>query len=196
MVNLAAQHLGLMQGKPQFDLAHQLPAQHPQRGALQVGQNTRFGVQHAQCANRQPAVRQKRHARIKPDVFIAHDQRIVRCAHVARGVGNLDQIMLQDHMAANRPIQIGFGRIQPHARLEPLAGFIHQRNQGNRNLTNFRSQINDFIKLAFRLGVQNPKLAQMCQPFALFGVKLCAHSWPSKCYKSRFLYVCPPHSRV
>ncbi|MNV63861.1 hypothetical protein D3C71_1564790 [compost metagenome] len=106
---------------------------------------------------------------VELDMGIAGHQRVVGKTFILRGVGHDHDVVLQDGMATKRDVARGFAGLHAHARLEPLAVVIDQRQQGHGHVELLRRERRQPVKSFFRRRVQNQKLAQCLQAVLLVG---------------------------
>ena len=134
---------------------HDLPAQDPQGRLLALVQLPGHTVDHAQRAKGVALGCDQRHARIKADVRISLHQRIVREAWILRGIRHEHQVGLVQRMGAEGDLTGGLLLRQPDRRLEPLARFVDQADQGDRGLADVRRERGEIVEGRLTRGVQH-----------------------------------------
>lgn len=154
---------GPFPGFAQFQLGHDLAGKRGQCRDLLWGQYTRFAINDVDRAQGAVVRSHQGSSGIEANVWIGSDQGVVSEARVLGRVLNLKNIALQDRMGTKSQISMGFRRIDPDLRFEPLAVGIDERNQGDRRTTNLRSEQGDVIEIRFRQRVQDSIVMKLLQ---------------------------------
>ena len=170
MIDLAPQELLLAQREAQVELAHDAVGQHAQRLALDLGQRARRGVEHAQRAEREPACRPEQRAGVKAEPAIGGAQRVGAHPRIGQRVGDLDEIIFEDDMAAQAGFQRGRADPEPDLRLEPLAVGVDEVDDRDRDFAHRRDERGDVVELGFPRRVEDVVAAQRGKPLCLPGV--------------------------
>lgn len=129
----------------------------------------RFRVEGAQGADRQPGGSADRHPGVEADVGRTVDQRVVAEALILRRVVHHQRPRHADRMRAERVLARGLLRLQPDARLEPLAVGIHQREQGHRHIQQAAGQPGDAVEHRLGRGVQQGQGVEQRQAVQFVG---------------------------
>ena len=131
---------------PEFKLGNHVMGQHPQGVFLFGPQCPGFLVQDAQCAKGATVRRDQRHPGVKADSGWAGHHRIVLEPVVFARIWNQKEPVLHDGMGAEGDFTGGFGRRHADPGFEPLAVFVHQRNERDGRLANMRRQVGEIVK--------------------------------------------------
>ena len=169
MIDLAPQELLLAQREAQVELAHD-PSASTRSAWRWIGQRARHGVEHAQRAERKPACRLEQRAGVKAEPAIGGAQRIVAHPRIGQRVGDLDEIIFEDDMAAQAGFQRGRADPEPDLGLEPLAVGIDEVDDRDRHFAQRRDERGDVVELGFPRRVEDVVAAQRGKPLCLPGV--------------------------
>jgi hypothetical protein len=153
----------------QLDLGLDLLAEHPEHGALRVGELTRTTIDDAKSAERGAVGGEQRLAGVEADRGRAGDERVAGEAGVDRGVGDLEALglLLSDGVTAERDRARRLGGLEAEARLEPLPIVVDQTDQRNGRRTNLASQMHQIVKSSLGRRVQQPQPSQRVEPMLL-----------------------------
>ena len=126
-------------------------------------------VDHAQRAERIPVAGDERRAGVEPDARILPHERVVAEPRVIHRIGDDEQARLFDRVRAERhgPRRLADG--QADARLEPLAVFVHQGDQGNRRAADLRRQQRQIVERLLGIRVQDAVPPQGSQAAGFVG---------------------------
>ncbi len=131
-----------------------------QRGHLLVIEMAHLAVDHAQRANPAAVRRGQRNAGIEAHVRRTGDERVVGKAGIETRVVDHQAVLVLDRVGAERGHARGFVQIDPHARLEPLAVGVDQRDQRNGHTEQATGQTRDAVEPFFGRGVEQGEFVQ------------------------------------
>ena len=148
-----------------FEQSHNL-ARHQRQdiGLASAEALARGGIDDAQGADAVPARQHQRRARVEADVRCPGDQRIGRKARVGCGIGHHHDRVAGDGVAAEAVAAAGLGRLQPVARLEPLAIGIDEADQRNRRIEAVCREPRDDVELGIGSRVEHAEVMQRGKP--------------------------------
>src|SRR5215471_9077143 len=109
--------------------------------------------------------RGERCTRIKSNMEVAGNKRVLREALVLRRIRHDKHLRLHDRVSAKRLRSRRFLEAEPKLRLEPLTIGIDQTDQRNWHAANERGQLRQFVETLLRLRIENFIGAQRGQAF-------------------------------
>ena len=144
------QPLDAAPGETEFEQMDHLARQNGEHLALLRREMMGRAINHAQRADVQPVRGDQWRARVKADVRVAGDERVVPETFVFERVGDFKYFAPRDDVAAKGNVPRRLARFQTDFALEPLPRRINECNGGHGRAANLRGEPREVVE--FRLG--------------------------------------------
>jgi hypothetical protein len=95
---------------------------------------------------------------------VAGHERVGAEPSVLRGVGNHEQIALEEGVLADRNVEGQFAHPEADLRLEPLAPVLDQVHHGQGGVAHMGGDAHEIVEGRLRRGIENPERAQSGEP--------------------------------
>src|SRR5262249_49788406 len=138
---------------PEPQLARDLRRESDERVELAFAQRARRPIRDRDGADGGPGFDEQRHARVKSNVGIAGDERVVGEAWVLVRVRHDERVPVVDAVAAERKIAIRSRLRHADTGLEPLAVRVHERDERNLGAADVGREARDLVERRLGLGV-------------------------------------------
>ncbi len=145
---------------PQPEVAQHQAREGGEPAPLRGSERARDPVEDAECPEDVPVRVDERRAGVEAHVRRAGDERVVVEALVGDGVGDHEDVRLEDRVRAEGDVARGLGRVEPHARLEPLAPLVHEADERDRRLADRRGEGDEVVELRLGERVEEVERAQ------------------------------------
>ena len=132
-----------------------LPRQGFESRNLLLGQGARLLVDDANRAERVPARRNDRRARVEPDLRVAYDKGVELESRVLTSIWDDKDLPGFERVRAEAGLARGFSRAQAFFRLEPLPVAGHKGNQRDRDAADGRGHLGQIVEALLRGGVED-----------------------------------------
>ncbi|CAO4133687.1 hypothetical protein OFEAOIEE_LOCUS1417 [Methylorubrum extorquens] len=150
----------LPQRAAQFHLRHGLAGEPHQAAALPLREFARAGIEDADGPDRLPLVGPQQGTGVEAQAGIAADERVACKARVARGVGHVEEVVVQDRL----PTEGGFERRLAHTeadlRLEELPPVADEIDHRDRRLAQLGGSLRNLVEILLARGVEQPIAVQ------------------------------------
>ena len=157
---------GRRQPRP-FHLFHDLMGKRAERPFLVHRERPGHPVYDAQGAEGVSAGRDQGDARVEADARLARHQRVVGETGVGVGVGDDEEIRLENGVGAEGRMARGFGDGEAETGLEPLPVGGNQGNGGRGRTADVCGEAHDFIAADVTIGPVNLSLVATVVPFGV-----------------------------